>query len=246
MHALSGIAKTLSLGSLLLTLACATAPGKPVEVVEDSLNASVGRSAGDRLKDERVEKFDRKSFDLTPTWIARSNTVFSEEGGVTNREGHSMQALIAVNNPTKGQLTLKANAKVGNADWVALGFLSPSAPETYGEPNWFYPDNPLFAILTRKGRVNVIRNGAQDGAKNIIASWPVKGFSETSVYTFEFQYDLDTKRAIVKINGDPVGPGVVVEGLNDPSIGFVGFRAQGDDIIPGDTRVQNFSYTIVP
>jgi hypothetical protein len=248
MHLFSRMTKPLFVGSLLLAFGCSNAVSKPVVVVEDALDtASAERAVGEPLKNIQVQKFDKKSFENDPEWISGSSTVFADEGGVSvSRDGGAMQGLVAVSDPTKGQLTLKVDAKVGSADWVGIGFLSPSVPIAYGQHNWFYSGNPLFAILTSKGKVNILRNGAQDGVKNIIGSWTVKEFDASSVYTFEFQYDIDTKVAIVKINGDAIGTGIPVDDLNDSAIGFVGFRAQGPESTPGDTRVQNFSYTFVP
>lgn len=230
----------------VLTIGCGVVVGGMI--VEDSFDVtSVHRSAGDSLNGQKVEKYAEKDFEKPPAWLSNSNATFANGGGIIAvRDEGSIQGLVAVNNVEHGQLTLKMDAKVGGAEWVAIGFLSGSAPKNYGEYHWFHPGNPLFATLTGKGEVCIIRNGADDGTKNIIGAWPIKGFSKSTVYTFEFQYDRDTRVAIVKINGMTIGSGVTVTDLNDATFGFVGFRSQGSAMLAGDTRINNFSYSIAP
>lgn len=246
MHKFFRIAKTFYCVATILMVGSSIAMGDMI--LEDTLDTSSGnRSQGDSLNDKKVEKYAEKSFEKQPVWLSSSNTTFANDGGVTAvRDGGSIQGLVAVQNQEHGQLTLKMDAKVADAEWVALGFLAANVPKKYGEYHWFHSGNLLFATLTQKGEVCIIRNGADGGTKNIVKAWTIKGFSKSAVYTFEFQYDRDTRTAIVKVNGMTVGSGIAVTDLNESTFGFVGFRSQGTEMLAGDTRISNFSYSIAP
>lgn len=225
--------------AVLLLFAVGISAQAQIQVLQDGFSLASGvRAAGDSLNGKTVEQYDAGSFGTPPYWLSSSRAKFSATGTIVpaaTNQG-SMQAEVAVSNMASSTLTLKLDITVGSADWVGVQFMSSAAPFEYGDYKWFYTGNELFAMITNSGSVQLFRNGTTTN----LGSWNLSGFSASSTYTLQLQYDRNLQTASISVNGSSIASNIAITGLNDPTIGYVGFRAQGADIT--GTSVDNFAY----
>jgi hypothetical protein len=233
----------VSVTSALFLLASGlTAPAQTL-LLQDSfaLNGTT-RVAGASLSNKTVENYDPTMFSgSAPIWqAAGGQTVFSSTGSIVPLDpltSGAIQAVVEVPNISSGTLTLKMDLVVGNAEWVGFQFMSSSMPKhEWGAYNWFYSGNELFAMINGSGQVQLFRNGT--GTQ--LGSWNIAGFSKTTIYSLQLDYDRDASAATIWVNDTPIVSGFSITDLNDPTIGYVGFRSQGADMT--NTTVDNFSY----
>lgn len=232
--------------AVLLLFAAGVSTQAQIQILQDSFSLASGiRAAGDSLDGKTVEQYNAGSFSTPPIWLSSTRSRFSATGTIIPSAANvgSMQGVVSVSNLASSTLTLKLDITVGAADWVGVQFLSSAAPYVTGngEYNWFYNGNELFAMITNTGSVQLFRNGT---ATNL-GAWNLSGFSASSAYTLQLQYNRDLQTASISVNGSSVASNIAIGTLNDPTIGYVGFRGQGASLL--GSSVDNFSYlTSVP
>jgi hypothetical protein len=131
-------------------------------------------------------------------------------------------------------VTVQAQIKVATADWIGVGFQS--APQAIV----FTPGSLMFVSISKAGTWTLF---SDQGSLKAIGSGPVKDFNPATFTTLALQYNPNTTKATVTINGkDIAGP------LDTPfppttdvkSAGFYVYGAQDS------AQIKNFQVSVAP
>jgi hypothetical protein len=232
----SGIMSVLACLTLAFVLSGAS-PAMAVIIVSDNFTNGTPNTT---LNGQLVQTYDTGTFATNPLWNATAQAIYSTSTNagtpsvITISTNTGIQGLISVPNVINGVLTLQADVRIGNANWIGLTFAN--------SLNIFSTNSPLLAILNTAGNVSTFENGTSTNLTNTTA---YSGFQATNTYTFKMVYDLGAQNLSTYINGT-LQSSNAISGLNNSTINYIGFAFSGTNDTPGSPQLGNFSYTVVP
>jgi hypothetical protein len=195
------------------------------------------------LNGQLVQTHDTGTFSTPPMWNASAEAIYSTSTNAgtrsvitINANGAQINGFINVPNVTNGVLTLQANVRIGNADWIGLSFANASNDA-------FNTNNPALVILNTTGYLSVFKNGSADTLEPGLG--PYSEFQATNTYILKMVYDLGAQNLSTYINGT-LQSSNAISGLNNATIGYIGFAFSGTNSTVGSPQLGNFSYTVVP